>query len=239
MKEIPILMSTEMVQATLAGRKTKTRRKIKPQPVIDEHSGRVFDGHKPAKRSPFDIHNWKEPFADYFSRWKVGNVLWVREKWKHNNAGIGFPIDYFANNETYTHPEWEKWKPSIHMKKEHARIWLEVMDIQIERLQDISEEDAKAEGAEQVWRDAKGNFWFPASESIRMVGEHGDFKTGFRSIWQSINGEESWKQNPWVWVIQFKVLSTTGRPDPSSSRKARKFERLIGFNGESGTCGNS
>jgi hypothetical protein len=131
MKEHPILFSVPMVQAIIAGRKTQTRRIVKPQPVIDEDSGRVFSGHRPAKRSPFDIHNWKYPYVDFFSKRKPGDLLWVRESFGWVPTGKGEKIGYKATPPEYMH---NKWKPSIHMPKEAARIWLEVIDIRIERL---------------------------------------------------------------------------------------------------------
>jgi hypothetical protein len=130
-KEIPILFSTDMVLAILAGRKTMTRRIINPQPIVDQDSGYTFDGkHK----KQYDIHNWQDQFIDDFSRWMPGDLLWVRET---------FSFALFADGERYlykaTNDQWRdyrgnssKWKPSIHMPKEAARIWLEVTDIRVE-----------------------------------------------------------------------------------------------------------
>lgn len=183
MKYTPILFSTEMVKAILEGRKTQTRRIVKPQPIIDEDSGRVFTGHMPAKRSPFDIHNWKEPYAEVLSPYgQPGDVLWVRET---VNKGQNGQFHYKANelgplNEV-------KWTPSIHMPKEACRLFLKVKDIRVERLQEISEEDAIAEGVRLY--DSKK--WF----------KHNHI---FEELWQNLCGVESWEANPWVWVIEFE-----------------------------------
>lgn len=223
MKEHPILFSTEMVQALLQGRKSQTRRVIKHQPFDNtEIDGNFFEGRHKGYVKVDGHPDWQRQFAYHFCNYSIGDLLWVRETWVgHNRSKFkdylsfqsgGYWFAYKADGkEKFPNGEVIKWKPSIFMPKTAARIWLEVTDIRVERLQDINEEDAKAEGAEKVWQDEKGNFWFPASESIRTVGEHGDFKTGFNSIWHGINGEESWNQNPWVWVISFKVLSTTGK----------------------------
>lgn len=94
--------------------------------------------------------------------------------------------------------------PSIFMKKEHCRIRLEITDVRVERLQDISEEDAMNEGAERgILRDG------PNTEKGEFHLEHNihaDYRNGFKFIWMTINGKESWDSNPWVWVISFKKL---------------------------------
>ena len=96
---------------------------------------------------------------------------------------------------------WEpKWIPSIHMPKDLARIWLEITGVRLERIQDISEADALAEGA---------RIELASIDSVR-IGATASFLSGFRNIWESTGGD--WDANPWVWAIDFKVLSTTGRP---------------------------
>lgn len=205
MKEIPILMSAPMVLAIIAGRKTKTRRIVKPQPELDEDSGRVFSGHSPAKRSPFDIHNWKDPYVECFSRWKVGDILWVRESfvYRSKHDKYYFKADHAEpNTEPYAH---SGWKPSIHMPKEAARIWLEVTEVKVERLQEISNEDAIAEGVNHGDQSPKSIGGAIATMVL-------DARSEFFSLWTKINGEDSLDSNPWVWCITFKVLSTTGRP---------------------------
>jgi hypothetical protein len=101
-----------------------------------------------------------------------------------------------------------KWKPSIHMPKDAARIWLMLEDIRPQRLQDITEQDAIAEGilpidqhGQLVWKRYDENATVTSSPIV-----------SFWSLWSSINGEDSWQHNPWVWVVKFRVLSTTGRP---------------------------
>lgn len=196
MKEIPILFSSDMIKALLAGRKIMTRRVINPQPIIDTESGSVFDGKY---RKQYSIHDWRNHFIDDWSRWMPEDMLWVRETWcmefiDENLHGekYSFKAD---GNELVTINDKSPWKPSIHMPKEASRIWLQVMNIKIERLQEISEDDAKAEGALPV-----------------ECGPVACCKCGFSELWKTINGAESWQSNPWVWVIEFKVLSTTGKP---------------------------
>jgi hypothetical protein len=197
-KEIPILFSTDMVKAILDGSKTMTRRIMKPQPTPD------------------DIQKIKDWNDELFPRPKYikGDLLWVREKWKLNDwPPTGPPVDFYANNETYTRPDEEKWKPSIHLKKIDARIWLEVTNIKVERLQSITEADAIKEGIKRLIPHYNGisttavykNYISETSIRCKPL-------VSFQSLWEKINGPDSWNANPWIWVIEFKVLSTTGKP---------------------------
>ena len=103
-----------------------------------------------------------------------------------------------------------KWKPSIHMPKAAARIWLKVVNVRVERLHEITEQDAIAEGAQcGIFRYGpnvcKGEYHLE-------INRHADYTDGFKYVWHQINGRESWDANPWVWVVELEVLSTTGRP---------------------------
>lgn len=226
MKEIPILYSTDMIQANLDDIKTMTRRVINPQPIIDEHSGFVFDGKY---KKQYSIHDWKNRFIDDFSRWMPGDLLWARE-----SSIPDFPKDltYYDNTweevpEEYRKPEhviykasWSGsellFKPSIHMPKWAARIWKEVLEVRIERLQDISRQDAIDEGigrwTEERMRSKPTHYQLYYTDT----GDESMYSScpilSYESLWKKINGPESWDANPWVWVIKFKILSKTGKP---------------------------
>lgn len=230
-KEIPILFSTPMVQALLAGRKTQTRRIVKPAP-----QGRMYKEHEKETWSDTDWgHTYKCTYG------KPGDIIYVRETWfpaaiNGNKVLIGYNVeDPQQTIEITTDKVDSYWKqldkgrhiPSIHMPKEAARIWLEVTEVRVERLQDISEEDAKAEGIERnCTYDGNHSICSTCTNQCRSEGEWlhymrdlDDFpaysaKESFQSLWQSINGPDSWNANPWVWVVSFKVLSTTGKPTP-------------------------
>jgi hypothetical protein len=232
-KEHPILFSTPMVQAIPEGKKTKTRRIVKPQPIIDQDSGFVFDGKH---RKQYDIHNWQERFIDDFAKWMPEDWLWVRETWSEN------PLfdDTFMKDTPYlykatdTPMEPHKWKPSIFMPRKAARIFLEVTNIKIERLHDISDADIISEGVRVPVSEEGGVFFklgvensawrfMPEQWQIdRHVENRGKEKytptehdllfAHWAELWCEINGRESWDANPWLWVIEFKVLSTTGKP---------------------------
>ena len=203
----PILFSTEMVQAILEGRKTQTRRIIKPQPkkgII----ATAFDFKKGFYASKIKIEENPDRFEItklFNPKYQTGDILWVRESFaKPPIYAFGVKYIYKAGfNESIC-----GWKPSIHMPKEAARIFLEVTNVRVERLQDISEEDAIAEGI-----DKKGDLYFNYFESKLLgIGLQKEYfykeipKVSFMSLWSKINGEDSWNANPWVWVYEFKVV---------------------------------
>lgn len=255
-KQIPILFSTPMVQAIQRGNKTVTRRVVKPQ---FQHMGadtwlhpshtpeEWVDGMEPSISSSLSYNYVECDGGERFGKWKIGDVLWVRESAKiigisgtpvvrrEGENPVGFQsireiaIEYAADGVQKTVAFPSRLKTNLKLRNklangvflEAARIWLEVVGVRVERLQDITEEQAKAEGVQchtseidQTVRyrdyvaDASG---YGASEcDYPTVGLA---RTSFQTLWQKINGAESWDANPWVWVVEFKVLSTTGKPD--------------------------
>jgi hypothetical protein len=206
MKEYPILMSTPMIRAIMEGRKTQTRRIIKIPDLIAYPDRFVYQGNSnefdiPRKAIPYDdrlYHSWILINSNGCS-WvdcsrKPGDVLWVRETWMTApNADImpDEPYKYKASVSAQFLDEWERsWKPSIFMPKEACRIKLLVKDIQVERLQDITEEDAIAEGVQ---------FNPKAPTSTTNKG-------AYAKLWESINGKGSWSKNQWVWKITFERI---------------------------------
>ena len=207
----PILFSTKMVQAILEGRKTQTRRIIKPQPkkgII----ATAFDFKKGFYASKIKIEENPDRFeiTELFKpKFQIGDILWVRETFINCSSFKEYPLFseikgnfcYKTNNFIGGH----KWKPSIHMPKEAARIFLEVTNVRVERLQDISEEDAIAEGIKKTWINDD-------IKQCRFKNYINDGKgskspiDSFNSLWKKINGEDSWNANPWVWVYEFKQV---------------------------------
>jgi hypothetical protein len=190
-KERPILFSGPMVKAILDGRKTMTRRVVKPQP--DE----VLDGEPYWNIGGFRAR----PMAENRLLCKYGQAgdrLWVRESFdvwmRGEDAGSPRIIKYMADGETHNRP----WRPSIHMPRSLSRITLEITDVGIQRLQDISEQDAQAEGVGGM-RDMR---FMTALGNIHSSGH----RLNFIDLWNSINGADSWDANPWVWVVSFKRI---------------------------------
>ena len=189
-KERPIIFNTEMVRAIMAGTKTQTRRVIKPQPEAD-HIG-SFGGVG-------------EPFAYAFEheeKWRYcpyggpKEKLWVRESFWNSRGDDSMPTYYRADQDLMLPVDHGyhqgPWKPSIHMPRWSSRITLEIADVRVERLQDITEEDAKAEGVKH------------GSSAMGHVFTH---KEHFRGLWNGINGKKHpWESNPWVWVVEFKKI---------------------------------
>lgn len=236
--ENPILFQTEMVKAILEGRKTQTRRtkgleSINADPDFWNRKGdprkntvRMWDSTKECNPNPLAIHfGFKDPIdsiAYIKSQYgKPGDLLWVSETYtKTPDFGYAYKANMSHDSEDLRKNylktkgnEWAKWKPSIHMPKSAARIWMMIEDIRVERLWDITEADAKAEGVQYIESD---NFFKKGWKNYNLTDlDDPNFHTAllsFESLWLKINGEDSFQSNPWLWVIQFRVLSKVGRP---------------------------
>lgn len=211
----PILFSTPMVQAILEGRKTQTRRMIKPQPELTDNSGFNYKGA--AYGLGFSKEGTDKNFISCVSKIQKGEILWVRETFEivpienasvyTNESNVRNEVRYKADGED----SFEKWKPSIFMPKAACRIFLEVIDVRVERLQEISEGDAIAEGV-RYWSDDNDENLLDAIFKDYITGDRNlvSSYSSFRSLWLSINGLESWDANPWVWVYDFKQVE---KPD--------------------------
>lgn len=213
MKFIPILFSTEMVQAILDGRKTMTRRTCKRQPLDHEIYTNYKDGTFNINGPDFDSNDIKCPYG------QVGDVLWVRETFNsdysfknYKGKPVAPGILYKATAENLPSKS-DKWKPSLFMPKEACRIFLKVTNIRVERLQDISRDDAIAEGIlylHENWQKVSRipGSWFDYKRKSFASLSSGKISPtmSFFSLWESINGKESLNSNPWVWVIEFERI---------------------------------
>lgn len=213
----PVLFNTEMVRAILDGRKTCTRRLVKPQPD-EKHTfplGFVTDSteRKEVGCFGFGIDEYGGSIQYAKPPYQPGDILYVRETWQYlyeldgNEQiieGTGkyyyaatdtIPFDTYVDASGVTH-ERVPWKPSIHMPKEVARIWLKVTNVRVERLQEITAESALAEGTDKY---------------IHLNGKFDEnaILTSFMGIWNSTIKKSDldrygWDANPWVWVIEFE-----------------------------------
>ena len=195
----PILFNTEMVLAILDGRKTVTRRLVKfPKHIKQEENG-LYTLY--AEGTCYENQRF-EQIKDYMkSPYSPGDILWVRETWSEWEGGY----IYKAWNGPFAQPgafaEGKgKWKPSIHMPKEAARIFLKVTDVRVERLQDITEEQAIAEGV-YVSEDDLECLYDHVSEFAQYVWES--------TIKKSDMDTYGWDANPLVWVIEFEDYEKT------------------------------
>lgn len=186
MSEKPILFSGEMINAILAGNKTVTRRVVKPQPESFVNCAHPWvDGRWEFGQSHDDGSGEMVGDAVACPYGAQGDKLWVRETFAVHNIGGENHVVYRADSGT--DGDGAPWKPSIFMPRWASRITLEVVSVRVERLQDISEEDAKAEG---------------------VTGWHGVCRPEFHMLWDKINEGRgySWDSNPWVWVVEFKRM---------------------------------
>ena len=211
------------VRAILDGRKTQTRRVVKPQPFLDGQGNACWNGwnfgqdaqHRPrfdALASPFPGSITKRVHCPYG---RPGDRLWVRETWAihpdyANQRHAIYRADRGVEYDT------DRWRPSIHMPRWACRIVLEIVSVRVERLQSISEADALAEGITKENLIVGVNCYGgpPVEQHEDRYFHDGCPDDGFESAgdayaarWQSINGPESWQSNPWVWVIEHKRVN--------------------------------
>lgn len=182
MREHPLLMKGPLVRATLEGRKTQTRRPVKmPSHGVEPYNPGYADGAF-----------WNYSFTEIIARSPLGQTgdrLWVRETWAWpGEEEFIYRADQWAARivaKWKTDPNYPqvKWSPLIHMPRRACRLVLPLVSVRVERVQDITEEDARAEGVEPIG---------------------GSYREGFREVWQSIYG--TWDANPWVWVAEWKEI---------------------------------
>ncbi len=231
MKERQILFGGPMVAAILAGRKSQTRRVVKPQPCDPSHLRIINEGKVHYTRPPGDklldearstpgyqvltCAEWLATQPCPYGR--PGDRLWGRETWRRASCGRPiFRADYASETAAIIDggPHADiRWRPSIHMPRAASRITLDITGVRVEQLLDISEEDAKAEGLGCVTKDGSlYKYGIPDLDGLPGNDNHGwhwkewerDPRNAYHKLWEQINGPGSAVDNPWVWVIEFK-----------------------------------
>lgn len=215
MKETGLMFKAPLVRAILEGRKTQTRRIVKRLPL------RI---NRDANAMEIDVANIEN--GEFAKRvpcpmGQPGDRIYVRETWQHANFPLGpyqegTPVFYRADYLHESDPDYadaertvrRNWLPSIHMPKQAARIWLEITGVRVERLQDMSKADAVRDGGLHQL-PATGRYVVNQGDQYFGMATH-DPRELFQEIWESTGGD--WAANPWVWVIDFKTISTTGHP---------------------------
>ncbi len=208
MRERPILFQSEMVRALVEGQKTQTRRAMRDQIVAPGIVRMAGPGYcEIVNEHGVSIPGFRCPYG------APGDRLWVRETWQHANHPLGpyqpgVPVFYRADYLDDPHgPDGERspegkyrtWRPSIHMPRAAARIELEITGVRVERLQEISVEDAMAAGVALVRPDLAG------------VPPCLDWRYAYEDLWNEINGRGAWDMNPWVWAVDFRVINADGQ----------------------------
>lgn len=212
MKERPILFKGQLVRAILDGRKTQTRRPVKPQPTMTRlSSGPGQTAFTPPGKVSIRGNHPTQGASEWFYRCpygQPGDVLWVRETWRAGEEWNEYPPSEIEKESAIWYDadgwcsvgedDWGKARPSIHMLKWVCRLRLRVTGVRVERVQQISESAAESEGAEPINEGYDG--WY---------GPGFSYRAGVREGWKSIygGGDFSWGKNPWVWVVTFEVLS--------------------------------
>lgn len=220
MTERPILFSGPMVRAILAGQKTQTRRAA----IKTSQPRNVYISDFDAEEVKIEIENkhsgqryWKQcPFGI------PGDRLWVREsgwerpertaKMMREGADTWPRYAYAADNwSDQDRDDFKAWgfkpRPSIHMPRWASRILLEITCVRVERLQEISEADALAEGIESLTGDKTIYHWdFPKPRPKHAVSGYKSAQSAYKELWAELNGRESLDDNPFVWVVEFKRL---------------------------------
>lgn len=193
MKERPIIFTPENAQKCHVGSKTQTRRTMKPQPSWVREQVMFWQdmvGMIRSHKCPYGV---------------VGDRLWVREAYCVTTGDAG-THGLLYRGQCVEFPSLKPiWKPSIHMPRWACRTVLEITEIRVQRLQDISEEDAKAEGIEYHNGLGVGHSGYRHISSHGYV--YGTATEAYRVLWESINGEGSCEENPWVWALTFKRIS--------------------------------
>lgn len=200
----PILFSTPMVQAIIRGEKTQTRRIIK----LQENEKIEFDNSELRKCFLIVGNGYIKALK---CPYKIGDTLWVRETYrKANGMPTGYRYDWRATAEEDGAPIDEPWKPSIFMPKDACRIFLELTSIRIQRLNKITEADALAEGVERRTEERMKSKPTHYKIYFHEKGSECSYTScpidSYETLWQKINGENSWSENPFVWVYTFKQV---------------------------------
>lgn len=234
----PILFNTDMVRAILDGRKSCTRRAVKykysnteMKIKSDKYGSGLIEIQKDVEGETYgknpDGSTWHKllPYIEKIPPYKKGDILYVRETWYKGLERYLYRADY-SDTEKFYRGGREikiKWHPSIHMPKEAARIWLKVTDVRMERLQDITEDGAKAEGMPDSFDYPVDKAYCPLCKGEGIIGTvdvyslghmdvdcpHCDsYRKRFENLWNSINQKcldyYGWDANPYVWVISFE-----------------------------------
>ncbi len=233
-KTRPILFTGAMVRALLAGTKTQTRRLVKPQPVPAKDAfwermvGQLYDTDWVWHRSPgcSTISNsptGPDGYAREFCPYGVpGDRLWVRETWAPEapgllSDGLTGRFMYRADASDFTDPPKDgRWRPSIHMPREVSRLTLEITGVRVQRLHDITNADARAEGLSVASKDNGTTWKYGIADRDGLPGNDDDgwhwaswFTNpihAYAALWETINGVGSWDANPWLWAINFRRL---------------------------------
>ena len=220
MSDKPILLSGPMVRALLDGRKTQTRRILKPQPDMAKISQPCHPEPRGNGRWVWmacdDRPGYSFATADFKVRFEKGDRLYVRETWQGFNETRGAVIaykatcdgdsfDFAAEDGAVQRLTVKKWRPGIHMPRWASRLTLTVTDVRVQRLQEISPEDARDEGVDRRSKSVRQFWLFGATAEEREAIYLRACVWEYEQLWNDINGAGSWTANPWIVALTFTV----------------------------------
>lgn len=196
-----LIFTSNSIRAILEGRKSQTRRIIKPQPDWVENP--IIENGYAIANSPYQTDNFDIEFSAEAIKLKFqpGDIIYAKETWTEIiEESVGFyEILYKADCREDYAKNIKGWKSPLFMPEKVARIFLEITGVRVERLQDISEEDAIAEGLLMNDMPHVGWYW------MRNVYCTDNPIYAYEKLWQSIHGKDSWEKNPWLFVYEFQV----------------------------------
>lgn len=201
MADRPIIFSRPMIHALLAGRKTQTRRVLKPQPpsgcaCIEPHS--TFPNEWVPYCGGDPQHSIAVPYA-------AGDRLWVRETWNEYPEGVDFAADLAEVSLKQAGP----WRSPIHLPRAYSRLTLTVTQVRVERLQMITADDATEEGVHDT------DFYDRAEHKVSGGAPYAPERLAFADLWNSIHGPDAWDANPWVVALTFGVVERNIDEEPA------------------------
>ena len=237
-KDSPLLMTGPNVIATLEGRKTMTRRIVKPQPLVSSSSKILGEPMAHSIMLAREVPLWLTPqeFVAEYCPYKPGDILWIKEGYIIQKS---YPVngvwqlhgEYLSDGSPFhcelTDREWALWQarkypwrktPGRFMYKSLARLWREITEIRVERVQEISKKDAIKEGIEK-------NKWGNWKSYLPLKPDEQDFegwldpRNSFMELWDSINGPGAWERNDHCWAISYEEIVAAGMAQPTNGEK--------------------
>lgn len=207
---VPMLFSTEMVRAIISGNKTITRRAVKKSNTDCTSPLAELDFNDAVRDNIFNVKDQYlkvlRPIDDtmhrVFCKYYIGDIIWVRETWQnHGRPDISESPFIYRADKPDSIAKILPWKPSLFMPKEACRLFLQITSVKVERLQEITNEQALKEGVKVIEKDEA---YF---DYLEQAGSYATPRGSFSSLWCKINGQASWDANPYVWVIGFKKIN--------------------------------
>lgn len=200
-RELPILFTPDNLRSVRDGRKTQTRRIVKPQPTGELLGTLERPGSRGGERWWFSGGPTSQTSLEIKPRYRVGDLLWCKEAWSPSPDGYLYRLGQEAHGITEC-DDYVRWKSPLFMPKAAARTWLEVTNVRCQRLQEISEADARAEGCDYPCSKMKSDHFACCSEYPHLW----PYRDALAALWNSIHGDGAWERNDHVFAYTFRRI---------------------------------